>query len=52
MRGFSAAALIAWLGVMGAVHSEPQSTSVRRYSQGGLELDLAGDWQLAHTDGW
>ena len=43
--------LIACLGVVAA---EPgaQSTSVGRYSQGGLELDLPGDWQLAHDDGW
>jgi hypothetical protein len=45
------ATLIAGLGVV-AVPSEPQSTSGRRYSQGGLELDLPGDWQLAHADGW
>jgi hypothetical protein len=50
--GVSVAALIAWLGIMAAAPSEPQSTSVRRYSQGGLDLDLPGDWQLAHADGW
>ena len=49
--GLAVAMLIACLGVVAA---EPgaQSTSVRRYSQGGLELDLPGDWQLGHADGW
>ena len=43
--------LVACMGVAVVVPGEAQSTSVRRYSQGGLELDLPGDWQLAHTDG-
>ena len=49
--GLAVAMLIACLGVVAAVPSA-QSASVRRYAQGGLELDLPGDWQLAHDDGW
>jgi hypothetical protein len=50
----AAASLIASLGLMAVVPIEHQSTPVRRYSKGGLEIDLPGDWQLAEgsSDGW
>jgi hypothetical protein len=44
------ATLIASLGLMAGVPVETQLSPVRRYSDGGLEIDLPGDWQLAFED--
>jgi hypothetical protein len=47
------ATLIASLGVMAGISIEAQSTPVRRYSGGGLAIDLPGDWQLVpDSDRW
>ena len=45
-RALAAVTLIGALASTGAVEpTEPQESPARRYSQGGLEFDLPGDWQ-------
>ena len=45
-RALAAVTLIGALASTGAVApTEPQESPARRYSQGGLEFDLPGDWQ-------
>ena len=53
-RALAAVTLIGALGSTGAVvPTEPQGSPARRYSQGGLEIDLPGDWQLvSDSDPW
>jgi hypothetical protein len=53
-RALAAVTLIGALASTGAVApTEPQESPARRYSQGGLEFDLPGDWQLvSDSDPW
>jgi hypothetical protein len=55
-RALAAVTLIGALASTGAVvPTEPQGSPTRRYSQGGLEIDLPGDWQPVpgpDSDAW
>ena len=49
-RALAAVTLIGALASTGAVEpTEPQESPARRYSQGGLEFDLPGDWHLTQA---
>ena len=50
-RSLAAVTLIGALASTGAdVPTEPQGSPARRYSHGGLEIDLPGDWQPVPGD--